>query len=146
MNVQTAYQRLVRIERLRAECIRNLKGFAPYDVESGSRLNAITSDDVLQIVSDVTGVKRSDIVSKKRARTIVIARMLVSYICRNDLRMSFEKVGKVVNRTHCSILHQVRVVDNELEFTAKTNNDAWQIKESLDQCRQLIEVRQAQLV
>jgi chromosomal replication initiation ATPase DnaA len=146
MSVQTAFQRLVRIERLRAECIQKLNRFAPYDLHSESRFNVITPDDVLQIVSDVMAVKKIDVVSKKRARDVTTARMLVSYICRKDLKMTLDKVGRVVNRTHCSVWHEVKVVENELEFAEKTNKDHFQFKAALDQSRQLLAARDTQLV
>lgn len=76
----------------------------------------ITPNDVIECVSGVTNIPTREITGSSRIQRIVYVRHIAAYMMRYRLGMSFKKIGKILNRNHATIIHGVRVVQNELEY------------------------------
>jgi chromosomal replication initiation ATPase DnaA len=64
--------------------------------------------DIVNAVSQATGIRAADICGHARPRSVTQARWLVSYIAHVDEGHSLEAIGQVLRKHHTSILHGVQ--------------------------------------
>lgn len=65
---------------------------------------------LISVASKVTGIPAQDIVSKKRHRPIVEARMMCSNILKkNHKRMTTKVIGSLLNIDHATVLYHARM-------------------------------------
>lgn len=70
--------------------------------------------DVLDIVSEVTGITREQMLSTTRKREYVIARQVAAYFLVRHNGYNLTRSGKEVGRDHSTIIHYLRKVDDAL--------------------------------
>jgi len=68
--------------------------------------------EALSFVSELTGVKEIDIMSKTRFRDFVVARHFVRYYMRKNFGMTLESIGDLTNGHHASVIHSVKYVED----------------------------------
>lgn len=59
-------------------------------------------------------VERSVIESKTRERVVVEKRMLLSYFLRVKIKLTYEEIGVLLNKKHCSIIYHVNKIEDFL--------------------------------
>lgn len=63
---------------------------------------------LLNIIQDVTGVTREQIIERNRKREIVDARKIISHIMRENTRIGYMALGRLMNQDHATTLYQNR--------------------------------------
>ena len=86
-------------------------------------------DKIQVIVKHVFDVK--DITGRSRIHPVIFARQAYCYLMRRYTGLSYELIGREINRTHATVLHAC----NQIEIL---RNDPV-IKDKLDRCISLIE-------
>lgn len=76
------------------------------------RVNSDNLVEALSFVSELTGVKEVDIMSKGRYRDNVVARHFVRYYLRKNFNMTFESIGDLTKGHHASVIHSVKYVED----------------------------------
>ena len=71
-------------------------------------------EQLLSIVSQVTGVSQSDILSSARYRNICVAKQLYSYFLRSKFKLKLKDISGIMNNNHASVIHNLKVIDNML--------------------------------
>ena len=69
---------------------------------------------VIEQVAVLQSVRVKDILSSSKKYRYADARFIVCYILHRDLHMSSNEVGALVNRSHATVLHAVRMVEDWL--------------------------------
>lgn len=59
-------------------------------------------------------VERSVIESKTRERPVVEKRMLLSYFLRVKIKLTYEEIGVLLNKKHCSVMYHVNKIEDFL--------------------------------
>ena len=59
-------------------------------------------------------VDREALESKSRERVLVEKRMLLSYFLRVKIKLTYEEVGVLLNKKHCSIIYHVNKIEDFL--------------------------------
>ena len=59
-------------------------------------------------------VDREALESKSRGRVLVEKRMLLSYFLRVKIKLTYEEVGFLLNKKHCSIIYHVNKIEDFL--------------------------------
>ena len=59
-------------------------------------------------------IDRRVLESKSRERVIVEKRMLLSYFLRVKIKLTFEEIGVLLNKKHCSIMYHVNKIEDFL--------------------------------
>ena len=93
----------------------------------------VTVDEITRKVADHYSVRISDILSHRRARSIVRPRQIAMYFSKNLTTRSLPEIGRYFGgRDHTTVLHAVRKV-SELE------RDDVQFAEDLEILRRMLE-------
>jgi chromosomal replication initiator protein len=101
----------------------------------------IHDEDVINVVSDVTGISKKDILSTSRKSQIVLARNIVMYLMNVQLMKTTQKTGAFVNRDHATCIHAVKVMKGYIDLYNKHNVDDMGIVSKLIKCERLLELR-----
>jgi len=72
--------------------------------------------EIINFISNQTGVTPMEMLSRTRQRDISVARMLCMYLMRKHLSMQWTEIGKTFHRDHSTAIHAVSVIENQLIF------------------------------
>ncbi len=76
-------------------------------------LNILCNNEMVDII-DVIGHPGK--YGKKRTNKLVRVRQLFCYFARKYTNMSLREIGNIVNYDHCTVIHSLKVVNNEIEI------------------------------
>jgi chromosomal replication initiator protein len=107
----------------------------------GKRWADIQDEDVINVVSDVTGVSKKDIRSISRKSQVVMARNIVMYLMNVHLGKPTKKTGRFVNRDHATCIYAVKVMRGYIDLYNKHNVDDMGIVSKLMECERLLELK-----
>ena len=82
---------------------------------SSDRRETLTPSMLLEIVADHFVVSSDDIISARRDKEIVIPRQVVMYLCRNELNMKQEAIGRLLDKDHSTIIYGLKKIDQLLK-------------------------------
>mgnify|MGYP000337835115 CR=1 FL=1 len=82
---------------------------------AGNKLDlGLSSESIINQVSDVFGVAHKDIVGKSRRMEIVQARQVAMYLCRNLLDTSLSSIGvSFGGRDHTTVIHAIKTIEQK---------------------------------
>ena len=81
-------------------------------------------EDIQKIVSQHYNVSRSDMLSARRTRTIVLPRQIAMYIAKNVTPRSLPEIGRRFgNRDHTTVLHAVRKIEGLVQTDKKLGQE-----------------------
>ncbi|MBD3197996.1 MAG: DUF4406 domain-containing protein [Candidatus Lokiarchaeota archaeon] len=72
----------------------------------------LSSDDILQHISEKLRIETKKIISVSRKRTYRDARFVFCYLAKKYTKLSLEKIGLYINRDHSSVIHALKQCDN----------------------------------
>jgi chromosomal replication initiator protein len=83
----------------------------------------ITSDLIIDVVSDYFNLKPSDFKAKKRTRTVAFPRQIAMYLCRELTDASLPKIGEEFGgRDHTTVIHAYDKISKEMEEDVSLKN------------------------
>jgi chromosomal replication initiator protein len=91
----------------------------------------LTAEKTLQVVCQVCGVEKAEIMSKSRQKDIAIARQILMYLLKEELDMSYPAIGKFFKRDHSTALHGHKAIIKKKALDSKLNQKINFIKQSL---------------
>lgn len=75
----------------------------------------VTKEDLLEIISQETGITISDIMSRSREREIINARFIYCAILKKNFGYTLTSIGKLLDyRDHTSIRHAILQFNNRI--------------------------------
>lgn len=86
------------------------------DVSANPDQCRIKIDDILKVVGRHFNVARTDILSPRRARSVVIPRQVGMYLAKKMTARSLPEIGRRFGgRDHSTVLHAVRKIDEQIK-------------------------------
>lgn len=83
-------------------------------------LGRIKIDDILKIVGRHYNVGRTDLLSPRRARAVVVPRQIGMYLAKKLTARSLPEIGRRFGgRDHSTVLHAVRKIDDQMKADEK---------------------------
>jgi len=70
------------------------------------------SEQLLEIVSQVTGISQSDIISSSRNRNVCLAKQLYAHFLRHTFNLLLKQISVIMKNDHTTVIHSLRVIDN----------------------------------
>jgi chromosomal replication initiator protein len=119
--LEGALIRVVASQQLtRAPMTVDLAAAAVRDLSHTPEAIRIRIDDILQIISKHYSVSRPDLLSPRRARSIVRPRQIGMYLAKKLTSRSLPEIGKRFGgRDHSTVLHAVRKIEELLKADEK---------------------------
>lgn len=74
----------------------------------------VNLEKILNEVSEFYGLKKDEILGKKRDKALVHPRQITMYLLRHELNFSFPKIGKELQRDHTTIIHGCEKIERAI--------------------------------
>jgi chromosomal replication initiator protein len=75
----------------------------------------LTSEDIKRAVAQHFGLKTSEMISKRRTKSISFPRHVAMYLCRKHTTLSYPEIGgEFGGRDHSSVIHAAQVVSSKI--------------------------------
>lgn len=78
---------------------------------------ALRPEQILQKVAENYGIRIDDLTDRGQTRDTVLPRQLAMYICRQNLKMPFVKIGELFGRDHSTVMSSIRQIEKLLNAT-----------------------------
>lgn len=112
--LEGALNRVIASQQLtRAKITVDLAALALRDMDRQSEPTRIRIDDILKIIGHHYSVSRADLLSPRRARSIVRPRQVGMYLAKKFTPRSLPEIGRRFGgRDHSTVLHAVRKIED----------------------------------
>ncbi|MBA3722371.1 MAG: chromosomal replication initiator protein DnaA [Parachlamydiaceae bacterium] len=85
--------------------------------------STLTNTKIIQAVADQYGIRAEDILGKAQSRDCSLPRQLAMYLCRQQLKLPFMKIGEIFSRDHSTVMSGIKqiqtIIDaNDRELTS----------------------------
>ena len=90
---------------------------------------AINFEMITQSVAEYYDINPDQIFSKSRKREISDARQMVMYMAKKHADMAFTAIGTRLNRTHATVLHGCKNIEERLPIERQLQQDVNKIEE-----------------
>ncbi|MBF5058639.1 DnaA ATPase domain-containing protein [Candidatus Neptunochlamydia vexilliferae] len=85
------------------------------DLAEKEKETFLTPEKVLKIVANQFGIKTEDILGKAQNKECALPRQIAMYLCRENLKMPFLKIGRMFSRDHSTVMTSVKRVKKGIE-------------------------------
>lgn len=85
------------------------------DLLLAEKQNTITPEKIIQFCSDHYGIRPEDILGKAQTRDCAQPRQIAMFLCREQLKIPFKKIGEIFGRDHSTVMSSVRLVQKSIE-------------------------------
>ncbi len=90
------------------------------DASAATDMGRIKIEDIMKIVGRHFNVAKADLLSPRRARTVVIPRQIGMYLAKKLTARSLPEIGRRFGgRDHSTVLHAVRKIDDQIRTDEK---------------------------
>jgi chromosomal replication initiator protein len=102
------------------------------DLVSSGDQRRIRIEDILRVVSRHYGVSRSDLLSQRRHRAVVLPRQVGMYLAKQLTSRSLPEIGRRFGgRDHTTVLHAIRKIDKCATSDAQLKDEIEDLKKQL---------------
>jgi chromosomal replication initiator protein len=103
------------------------------DGEASSRSgNAPSLQSIIESVTRFYDVKLTDLLSKRRHKSIAMPRQVCMYLARKHTRFSLEEIGGYFGgRDHTTVMHAVRTIEQKTQADDKLQAEVGRIEQDL---------------
>jgi chromosomal replication initiator protein len=76
---------------------------------------SLTPGKIIQDVAEFYGIHKDDILGKAQNRECVLPRQLAMHLIRQELKLSYLKIGDLFQRDHSTVISSVKIIQKALE-------------------------------
>jgi chromosomal replication initiator protein len=92
----------------------------------------ITPDRLIDTIARYFQITKEELIGPKRNKELVHPRRIVMFLLRNELNLSYPKVGQAMNgKDHTTVMHGVSVLERELTRNDKLQDELSLIKKAI---------------
>ncbi len=100
----------------------------------------ITLDTIQKVVSEFYNIKKTDLLSTDRMRSIALPRQIAMYLSRKLTHASYPEIGKAFDKTHGTVVHACGQIQSSLSVDVELRRNLKLIVEKLGQDPDSIEI------
>ncbi len=114
-----AYSRLNKVDITLENAMEALK-----DIIYPDKSKVITPQLIIDTVCEQYGIKKEEIMSKKRNSEIVLPRQVIMYLCREHTDASLEEIGKVLGKKdHTTVMSGINKIKKQIAVDDELNKN-----------------------
>ncbi len=77
--------------------------------------NKLTSEKIIQQTAIYYGIRPTDILGKSQSQECSLPRQITMYLCRRELNLPYQKIGKLFSRDHSTVMTSIKQVVKKIE-------------------------------
>ena len=93
----------------------------------------VNLDMIQKTVAEYFDIRRTDLSSKDRTRSIAVPRQIAMYLCRILTHASLPEIGRSFDKTHGTVLHACQEIKNRMTVDSSLRNNVRTLVERLGQ-------------
>lgn len=78
--------------------------------------NVLSPEIVVQQTAEFFGIRSEDILGKTQTRDCTLPRQIAMYICRNQLKMPYAKIGHFFSRDHSTAMSSIKMIQKGIDI------------------------------
>ncbi len=78
----------------------------------------LTPQKIIYAVAEHYGIRAEDILGVSQTRESTLPRQLAMFLCREELKLPFKKIGDIFERDHSTVMTSIKVIKNNPEAMA----------------------------
>jgi chromosomal replication initiator protein len=102
------------------------------DVIDQEKQESLTFEQIMKTVADHYDLRIVDMTSKRRQAAITMPRQVAMYLCRSLTPSSLPEIGSAFGKTHATILHACRQVQQKMEIDSSLRQDVSHLMRTLE--------------
>ncbi len=84
----------------------------------------LTPEKIIQGVAEQYGIRTEDILGKAQTKECTLPRQLAMYLCRQQLKIPFIKIGELFNRDHSTVMTSIKRIQKAIDENDPDINNA----------------------
>lgn len=101
------------------------------DKFDSNNIKKLSPEFILEIVSTYYSISKEDIMSSKRKKQFALPRQIVMYLCRDELDLTFQQIGKIFEKDHSTVMHSCSKIESELINNSKMKLEIDEIRKRI---------------
>jgi len=85
------------------------------DLLANEEKNAFTPEKIIKTIAAHFGIRTEDLLGKSQTREYAVPRQIAIYLCREKLKMPYQKIGELFGRDHSTIMSSVKLIQKAVE-------------------------------
>jgi len=77
---------------------------------------ALSPEKILSAVSATCGIHSDDLLGKSQAQECSLPRQIAMYLCRQELKLPLQGIGRIFGRDHSTVMTSIRQVEKKLSL------------------------------
>ena len=77
--------------------------------------NAWTPEKIIKAMASHYGIPVTDLMGKSQTRETVLPRQVIMYLCREKLKLPFQKIGQIFGKDHSTVMSGVKAIQKAIE-------------------------------
>ncbi len=77
--------------------------------------NKLTSEKIVQQAAIYYGIRPADILGKSQSQECSLPRQITMYLCRKELSLPYQKIGKLFSRDHSTVMTSIKQIIKKIE-------------------------------
>jgi chromosomal replication initiator protein len=96
------------------------------DLIEEEKRKELTPEKIIHSVATYYGMRSDDLLGKSQTKEATIPRQMAMYLCRQNLKLSYMKIGEIFDRDHSTVMTSVKLVESKLQ----TQENDWCVAKS----------------
>ena len=84
------------------------------DLLAKEQENALTPEKIIKAVARHYGITSDDLLGSSQMRGIALPRQMAMYLCRENLKMPFQTIGRLFDRNHSTVMGSVKQIQKAI--------------------------------
>ncbi len=101
------------------------------DFLDNEQLQDLSFDEIQRAVAEFFDIRLTDMSSKRRPRSVALPRQIAMYLSRKLTHASLQEIADAFGKTHATVLHGSKAIQNRIDTEEKMRNDVRQITRRL---------------
>lgn len=85
------------------------------DLIAEEEQTVLTPQKIVQAVAEYYGIRSEDILGKAQSRECALPRQIAMFLCRNQLKIPYMKIGDLFSRDHSTVMSSVKLIIKGIE-------------------------------
>jgi len=90
-----------------------------FDLIEEVQKNALSPEKIISTVAGVYGIRKEDLLGKAQSQECVLPRQIAMYLCRQELKIPFQGIGRIFSRDHSTVMTSIKLVEKNLKSHKK---------------------------
>ncbi len=76
---------------------------------------ALSPEKIISAVSTIYGIRNEDLLGKSQSQECSLPRQIAMYLCRQELKLPFQSIGRIFGRDHSTVMTSITQVEKKLK-------------------------------